>query len=143
MFCKISLIPSMHIYEYAKVYTEFLALQKHIVAILPELLQYCKNSCNTNLHANSIIAAIFSQCCGTITRYCYCNILAIYCQKAFISLRVVCLANRIRISEILLWDRKSYLTHAILPRLSREGYVYWLYLNLRIWSSDDVIVMLK
>ena len=31
------------------------------------------------------------------------------------------LAHRIRISEILPWDRKSYLTHAILPRLSREG----------------------
>ena len=26
------------------------------------------------------------------------------------------LAHRIRISEILPWDRKSYLTHAILPR---------------------------
>ena len=31
------------------------------------------------------------------------------------------LAHRIRISEILPWDRKSYLTQAILPRLSREG----------------------
>ena len=32
------------------------------------------------------------------------------------------LANRItRISDILSWDRKSYLTHAILTRLSREG----------------------
>ena len=28
------------------------------------------------------------------------------------------LAHRIRISEILPWDRKSYLTHAILPRTS-------------------------
>ena len=26
------------------------------------------------------------------------------------------LAHRIRISEILPWDRKSYLTHSILPR---------------------------
>ena len=31
------------------------------------------------------------------------------------------LAHPIRTSEILPWDRKSYLTHAILPRLSREG----------------------
>ena len=30
------------------------------------------------------------------------------------------LANRKRISEILPWDRKSYLTQAILPRLSRD-----------------------
>ena len=28
------------------------------------------------------------------------------------------LAHRIRISEILPWDRKSYLTHAILPSAS-------------------------
>ena len=34
----------------------------------------------------------------------------------------VFLAHQIRISEILSWNRKSYLTHAILPRLSREGY---------------------
>ena len=32
------------------------------------------------------------------------------------------LAHQIRISEILSWDRKSYLTHVILTRLSREGY---------------------
>ena len=30
------------------------------------------------------------------------------------------LAHRIRISEILPWDRKSYLTHAILPRASSD-----------------------
>ena len=30
------------------------------------------------------------------------------------------LAHRIRISCILSWDRKSDLTHAIIPRLSRE-----------------------
>ena len=30
------------------------------------------------------------------------------------------LAHRIRIFEILLWDRKFYLTYAILPRLSRK-----------------------
>ena len=36
------------------------------------------------------------------------------------------LAHRIRISEILPWDRNSYLTNAILPRLSREGYIHWL-----------------
>ena len=42
----------------------------------------------------------------------------------------VFLAHRIRISENI-WDRKSYLTHAILPRLSREGYIHWLYWNSR------------
>ena len=47
------------------------------------------------------------------------------------------------ISEILPWDRKSYLTQAILPRLSREGYIHWLYWNSRTWLSSDVIVMLK
>ena len=31
------------------------------------------------------------------------------------------LAHRIRISDILSSDRKSYLTHVILPRLPREG----------------------
>ena len=39
------------------------------------------------------------------------------------------LAYGIRISEILPWDRKSYLTHAILTRLSREGFIHWLYWN--------------
>ena len=53
------------------------------------------------------------------------------------------LAHQIRISEILPWDRKFYLTHAILPRLSREGYIHWMYWNSRTWSSNDVIVMLK
>ena len=56
--------------------------------------------------------------------------------------RRIILAHRIRISEIIPWDRKSYLTHAILPRLSREGYIHWLYWNSRILSSSDVIVML-
>ena len=53
------------------------------------------------------------------------------------------LAHRIRISEILPWNRKSYLTHAIFPRLSRVGYIHWLYWNFRTLSSSDVIVMLK
>ena len=39
------------------------------------------------------------------------------------------LAHRIRISEILPWDGKSYLIHAFLPRLSREGFMHWLYLT--------------
>ena len=53
------------------------------------------------------------------------------------------LAHRIRISEILPWDRKSYLTQAILPRLSREGYIHSLYWNSCTWSSSDVIVLFK
>ena len=52
-------------------------------------------------------------------------------------------AHRIRISEILPWDRKSYLTHVILPRLSRDDYIHWLYWNSRTLSSSDVVVMLK
>ena len=36
------------------------------------------------------------------------------------------LAHRIRISELLPWVIKSYFTQAILPRLSREGYIHWL-----------------
>ena len=57
--------------------------------------------------------------------------------------RDIFLAHRIRISEILPWDRKSYLIQAILPRLSCEGYIYWLYWNSRTWLSSDVIVMFK
>ena len=53
---------------------------------------------------------------------------------------LIILAHWIRISEILPLDRKSYLTHAILPRLSREGYIHWLYWNSRTLSSSDVIV---
>ena len=49
----------------------------------------------------------------------------------------------IPISEILPWDRKSYLTHAILPMLSREGYIHWLNWNSCTLSHGDVIVMLK
>ena len=29
--------------------------------------------------------------------------------------------HQIRVSDILSWDRKSYLNHVILPRLAREG----------------------
>ena len=57
--------------------------------------------------------------------------------------RLAFLAHLIRISEILPMDRKSYLTHAILLRLSREGYIHWWYWNSRTWSYSDVIVMMK
>ena len=53
------------------------------------------------------------------------------------------LAHPIRISEILPWDRKSYLTHAILPRLPREGFIHLLYWYSHTLSSGDVIVMFK
>ena len=53
------------------------------------------------------------------------------------------LAHQIVISGNLAWDRKSYLTHAILPRLSHEAVVHWLYWNSRIWSSSDIILMFK
>ena len=52
------------------------------------------------------------------------------------------LPHQIRISDILPLDRKSYLTDASLPRLSREGYIHWLYCYSRTWSSSDVIVVL-
>ena len=61
----------------------------------------------------------------------------------FTHMRQFFLAHRIRLSEILPWDRKSYLIHAILPRLSCEGFILWLYWNSSTWSSSDVIVMLK
>ena len=54
----------------------------------------------------------------------------------------VILAHRIRISKILPWDRKSYLTHAILPRLSREGYIHLLYRSSRTWSPSEVTSLL-
>ena len=57
--------------------------------------------------------------------------------------RVNIFAHQIRISEILPWDRKSYLTHAILPRLSRKDYIHWLYWNSRTLPSSEVIVMFK
>ena len=44
------------------------------------------------------------------------NVHATISARAFNIL--VILAHRIRISEILHWDRRSYLTHAILPRTS-------------------------
>ena len=43
------------------------------------------------------------------------------------------LAHRIRIIDILPWDRKLYLTQAISPRLSREGYKHWLFI-FALWS---------
>ena len=67
----------------------------------------------------------------------------IFLTRTYIQKINYILAHRIGISEILLWVRKSYLTHAILLRLSLEGYIHWLYWNSRIWSPSDVIVMLK
>ena len=66
---------------------------------------------------------------------------AIYIRTFIVN--VIKLFHRIRISEILPWDRKSYLTHAILPRLSHEGFILLLYLNSRTLSSSDVIVIFK
>ena len=62
---------------------------------------------------------------------------------AIVWLSLKILTHRLRISEILPWDRKSYLTLASLPRLSCEGFMHRLYWNSRTWSSSDVIVMLK
>ena len=57
--------------------------------------------------------------------------------------RTYILAHRIRVSEILPRDRKSYLSHAFLPSLSCEGSVRRLYWNSRTWPSSDVIATLK
>ena len=40
------------------------------------------------------------------------------------------LALRIRISDILSWERKPYLTHAILPRLPHKEYRIMVVLEL-------------
>ena len=42
-------------------------------------------------------------------------------KDILLSVRAHILAHGIGISDILYWDSKSYLTHAILPRLSHEG----------------------
>ena len=64
------------------------------------------------------------------------------CQTiCMLLLGIFILAHWIMISEILPWDRKSYLTNAILPRLSLEGYINWLYWNSRTLSSSDAIVL--
>ena len=51
------------------------------------------------------------------------------------------LAHRLRISDILSWDKKNL----ILTMFSYPGChvrtVHWLYLNSCTWSSSDVIVM--
>ena len=41
-----------------------------------------------------------------------------YSLVSILCVDLLFLAHRIRISEMLPWDRKSYLTHAILPRTS-------------------------
>ena len=61
----------------------------------------------------------------------------------FLHTRSGFLAHQLGISEILPWAGKFYLTHAILPRLSGEGFIHLLYWNSRTLSSSDVIVMLK
>ena len=54
-----------------------------------------------------------------------------------------CLAHRIMVSDILSWDRKSYLTHAILPWLSCESYNIVCIVTHATLSSSDTIVLLK
>ena len=49
----------------------------------------------------------------------FCMCLSIFEDQLF-------LAHRIRISDILPLDIKSYLTHAILPMLSLEGYIQYI-----------------
>ena len=104
----------------------------------PKLPISIKISCHSTanclyLHDNYISKFKFKN-------YLFANLLVVW---LYVSCICSILAHRIRISEILPWDRKSYLTQAILPRLSREGYIHWLHWNSRTWSSNEVIHMLK
>ena len=45
------------------------------------------------------------------------------------------LAHRIRMSEIVLWDRNSYPTHVILHRLSREAFSLVALVDRQIYSK--------
>ena len=53
------------------------------------------------------------------------------------------LAHQIRTSEILPRERKPHLTLVILPRLSLEGDTLAVLKLLYIFSSSDVIVVLR
>ena len=81
--------------------------------------------------------------CKVLLVVLLCNTFRHFCNFLSEKVRYGVLAHRIRIYEILPLDRKSYLTKAILPRLSRESFIHWLYWNSRTWSSSDVLVMLK
>ena len=49
-----------------------------------------------------------------------CSLSTFKARLSFIFNYLIILAHQIRISEILPWDRKSYFTHAILPRTSSK-----------------------
>ena len=55
---------------------------------------------------------------------------------------ILFLAHRVRISAVLPWDRKFYLTHVMVPRLSCEGCTLVVF-EITHKASSDVIVMLK
>ena len=89
---------------------------------------------------NSNDCTVFIDCKDQSTRITGC---VLHRFNAVHLMYPIFLAHRIRIYDILPWDRKTYLTKAILPWLSREGYIHWLNWNSRTWSSSDVIVILK
>ena len=70
------------------------------------------------------------------------NMLSVACTCSRYQLHKSLLVHRIRISEIYP-GIENLLTYSILPRLSRGNYIHWLCWNSRIWSSSDVIVILK
>ena len=92
-----------------------------------------------------------SQCFVAITHFVvgwsvvlyYDHTHLLFWQHDTINQADIFLAHHLGICKILPWDRKSYLTHAILLRLLREGYIHWLYWNSCTLSSSDVIVMLQ
>ena len=114
------------------------------------IVLYCSHCvcefCVESLFCNAVICIL-----STFVSSCWCRervscllyfiFSVVFCIRGLI--RIYILAHRIRISEILPWNGKSYLTHAILPRLFRESYIHWLYWKSRTWSSNDVIVMFK
>ena len=50
------------------------------------------------------------------------------------------LALRIRMSDILSWDRKSYLTHVILSRLSGEGCTFLVLELMRLSRQGTLLI---
>ena len=59
-------------------------------------------------------------CVSKAQTYCEDVDIKVLVSRPFLIVTKFILAHQIRISETLPWDRKSYLTHAILPRTSNN-----------------------
>ena len=64
-------------------------------------------------------------------------------QNLVLMVGSIFLARQIRIFEVLAWDRNSYLTHVILPRLSREDCTLVVLELACAWLPCEFIVMSK